>query len=44
VTAGGLLLCWLVLAHLAVPIDLVPDFIPVLGHADSVPTHTRLVR
>jgi uncharacterized membrane protein YkvA (DUF1232 family) len=26
---------WLVLAYLAVPIDLVPDFIPVLGHADD---------
>ncbi len=26
---------WLVLAYLAVPIDLVPDFVPVLGHADD---------
>lgn len=26
---------WLLLAYLALPIDLVPDFIPVLGHADD---------
>jgi uncharacterized membrane protein YkvA (DUF1232 family) len=26
---------WLVLVYLAVPIDLVPDFVPVLGHADD---------
>jgi uncharacterized membrane protein YkvA (DUF1232 family) len=26
---------WLVLAYLAVPIDLVPDFVPVLGYADD---------
>jgi uncharacterized membrane protein YkvA (DUF1232 family) len=26
---------WLLLVYLAVPIDLVPDFIPVLGHADD---------
>jgi uncharacterized membrane protein YkvA (DUF1232 family) len=26
---------WLLLAYLAVPIDLVPDFVPVLGHADD---------
>jgi hypothetical protein len=26
---------WLLLAYLAVPLDLVPDFIPVLGHADE---------
>ena len=26
---------WLLLAYLAVPIDLVPDFIPVLGYADD---------
>jgi uncharacterized membrane protein YkvA (DUF1232 family) len=26
---------WLVLAYLAMPIDLVPDFVPVLGHADD---------
>lgn len=27
---------WLVLAYLAMPIDLVPDFIPVIGYADDV--------
>jgi uncharacterized membrane protein YkvA (DUF1232 family) len=27
---------WLLLAYLALPIDLVPDFIPVLGYADDV--------
>jgi uncharacterized membrane protein YkvA (DUF1232 family) len=27
---------WLLLAYLAFPIDLVPDFIPVIGYADDV--------
>lgn len=26
---------WLLLAYLAMPIDLVPDFIPVIGYADD---------
>jgi uncharacterized membrane protein YkvA (DUF1232 family) len=26
---------WLLLGYLAMPIDLVPDFVPVLGHADD---------
>jgi uncharacterized membrane protein YkvA (DUF1232 family) len=26
---------WLLLAYLALPIDLVPDFIPVIGYADD---------
>jgi uncharacterized membrane protein YkvA (DUF1232 family) len=26
---------WLLLAYLAMPIDLVPDFLPVIGHADD---------
>jgi uncharacterized membrane protein YkvA (DUF1232 family) len=26
---------WLLLAYLAVPIDLIPDFIPVVGYADD---------
>src|SRR5215203_3257144 len=27
---------WLLLAYLAAPIDLVPDFIPVIGYADDI--------
>jgi uncharacterized membrane protein YkvA (DUF1232 family) len=27
---------WLLLAYLAVPIDLVPDFLPVVGYADDL--------
>jgi uncharacterized membrane protein YkvA (DUF1232 family) len=26
---------WLLLGYLALPIDLVPDFIPVIGYADD---------
>lgn len=26
---------WLLLAYLAVPVDLVPDFLPVIGYADD---------
>jgi uncharacterized membrane protein YkvA (DUF1232 family) len=26
---------WLLMAYLALPIDLVPDFLPVIGHADD---------
>jgi uncharacterized membrane protein YkvA (DUF1232 family) len=26
---------WLLLGYLSLPIDLVPDFVPVLGHADD---------
>ena len=26
---------WFLMAYLAVPIDLVPDFLPVIGHADD---------
>ena len=26
---------WLLLAYLAVPVDLIPDFVPVLGYADD---------
>jgi uncharacterized membrane protein YkvA (DUF1232 family) len=26
---------WLLLIYLAVPIDLIPDFIPVIGYADD---------
>ncbi|WP_084955619.1 YkvA family protein [Thermoactinospora rubra] len=34
----------LLLAYLAVPIDLVPDFIPVLGYADDVIVVTVVLR
>lgn len=34
--SGGLKLrLWLLLAYLASPIDLVPDFVPVIGYADD---------
>ena len=32
---GVRLRLWLLLGYLAMPIDLVPDFVPVLGHADD---------
>lgn len=32
---GARVRLWLLLAYLAVPFDLVPDFIPVLGYADD---------
>lgn len=34
----------LVLGYLALPIDLVPDFIPVLGHADDAIVVTLVLR
>ncbi len=33
---GVRLRLWLVVAYLAFPIDLVPDFVPVIGYADDV--------
>jgi uncharacterized membrane protein YkvA (DUF1232 family) len=33
--SGVRLRLWLLLAYLAFPIDLIPDFIPVLGYADD---------
>ncbi len=35
VPAGAKLWLWLLLAYLASPIDLVPDFLPVIGYADG---------
>ena len=35
VPRGARVRLWLLLAYLALPFDLVPDFIPVLGHADD---------
>lgn len=36
VPRGVRLLLWLLLGYLALPIDLVPDVIPVIGYADDV--------
>ncbi|NIJ12495.1 uncharacterized membrane protein YkvA (DUF1232 family) [Saccharomonospora amisosensis] len=41
---GVRLRLWLLLAYLALPIDLVPDFIPVLGHADDAIVVTVVLR
>lgn len=35
VPAGARVRLWLLFAYLAVPFDLIPDFIPVLGYADD---------
>jgi uncharacterized membrane protein YkvA (DUF1232 family) len=35
VPRGARVRLWLLLAYLALPFDLVPDFIPVLGYADD---------
>lgn len=35
---------WLLLGYLAMPIDLVPDFIPVLGYADDAIIVTAVLR
>jgi uncharacterized membrane protein YkvA (DUF1232 family) len=35
---------WLLLAYLAIPIDVIPDFIPVLGHADDAIIVTAVLR
>jgi len=35
---------WLMLAYLAVPIDVIPDFIPVLGYADDAIIVTAVLR
>jgi uncharacterized membrane protein YkvA (DUF1232 family) len=35
---------WLLLAYLAVPIDVIPDFLPVLGYADDAIIVTAVLR
>jgi len=35
---------WLLLAYLAFPIDLVPDFLPLIGYADDVVVVTAVLR
>lgn len=35
---------WLLMIYLAVPIDLIPDFIPVLGYADDAIIVTAVLR
>jgi uncharacterized membrane protein YkvA (DUF1232 family) len=35
---------WLLLGYLALPIDLVPDFVPVLGYADDAIIVTLVLR
>jgi uncharacterized membrane protein YkvA (DUF1232 family) len=35
---------WLLLAYLALPIDLIPDFVPVLGYADDAVIVTVVLR
>ncbi len=35
---------WLVFAYLAFPIDLVPDFLPVIGYADDVVVVAAVLR
>jgi uncharacterized membrane protein YkvA (DUF1232 family) len=35
---------WLLLAYLAIPIDLIPDFVPVLGYADDAIIVTLALR
>lgn len=35
---------WLLVGYLAMPIDLVPDFIPVIGYADDIVVTALLLR
>jgi uncharacterized membrane protein YkvA (DUF1232 family) len=41
---GVQLRLWLLLGYLAIPIDLVPDFVPVLGYADDAIIVTAVLR
>ena len=34
--AGVRVRLWLLFVYLAIPIDLIPDFVPVIGYADDV--------
>jgi len=38
------LLVWLLIAYLASPIDLIPDFVPVIGYADDVIIASMVLR
>ena len=35
---------WLLLAYLALPLDLIPDFVPVVGYADDAILVTLVLR
>jgi uncharacterized membrane protein YkvA (DUF1232 family) len=41
---GVKLRLWLLLGYLAIPIDLVPDFLPVVGYADDAIIVTAVLR
>ena len=42
--AGVRIRLWLLLAYLALPFDLIPDFIPVLGYTDDAIIVTAVLR
>ena len=42
--AGVRIRLWMLLAYLALPFDLIPDFIPVLGYADDAIIITAILR
>lgn len=42
--AGVRIRLWLLMAYLASPIDLIPDFIPVIGYADDAIIATAVLR
>lgn len=41
---GVRILLWLLLGYLAMPIDLIPDFVPVIGYADDAVVVAMAVR